>query len=376
MSKKRILHLAKWYPNKEEPLLGIFVRKHIQSIQSHYKHKVISIYQTQNIKSNIQRVESKFENIHEVIYYYKKNPQNKLKVFLRVCLEIFKSDFSLIHAHVMGWTSSVASVFSTIKKIPFIITEHWTGYRKGSYKKLNFISKLTRRISAKRAAQLQVVSKFLKQDMIASRIKANYSILPNVVDGYSTDSVIKNKVFSFVFVGDLDQEHKNVRGIIESFQKLNQLIKNTQLDIIGSGKNYDEYVALADALGMNAKIKFHGSKENTEVFNLLQQSHVLVLNSYFETFSIICAEALLCGIPVISTKCGGPESFLNDHTGIMIDIGNKDQLTEAMLTIINNYESYSSEELKKIAKQFSMKTIGNKLNEEYHRIMNSYISNI
>ena len=25
MSKKKVLHLAKWYPNKVEPLLGIFI---------------------------------------------------------------------------------------------------------------------------------------------------------------------------------------------------------------------------------------------------------------------------------------------------------------------------------------------------------------
>jgi len=148
------------------------------------------------------------------------------------------------------------------------------------------------------------------------------------------------------------------------------LIGNTQLDIIGSGKNYDEYVALVEVLGMNSQINFHGSKENTEVFNILQRSHVLILNSYFETFSIICAEALLCGIPVIATRCGGPESFLNDTTGILIDIGNNDQLTEAMVSIINNYESYSSEKLIQVAEQFSIKTIGDQLNEEYNRIMN------
>ena len=38
--------------------------------------------------------------------------------------------------------------------------------------------------------------------------------------------------------------------------------------------------------------------------------------------------------PVISTKCGGPESFLNDRTGILIDIDNKKQLTTAMESMI------------------------------------------
>ena len=44
MSKKKVLHLAKWYPNKEEPLLGIFIQKHIQSVQKSYVNKIISVY--------------------------------------------------------------------------------------------------------------------------------------------------------------------------------------------------------------------------------------------------------------------------------------------------------------------------------------------
>lgn len=370
MSKKKILHLAKWYPNKEEPLLGIFVRKHIQSIQNKYDNKVISIYQTESINSKILRVESKFENINEVIYYYKKGSLNKLVVFFNLYKEISKDDFNLIHAHIMSWTSTIAYFFSNRNSVPFLITEHWTGYRKGIYHQLNFISKRIRRLTAKKSSQLQVVSTFLKQDMIDCHLDANYSILPNVVDGYSMLSPIKNKVFSFVFVGDLDQEHKNVKGIIEGFHKLNKRLDNIQLDIVGEGENYEEYVALSDSLGISSKLTFHGCKKNTEVFEILQQSHVLILNSYFETFSIICAEALLCGIPVISTKCGGPESFLNDTTGILIDIGNRDQLTEAMVSIYNNYESYSSEELKKVAEQFNIKAIGSQIAKEYNRIMN------
>jgi hypothetical protein len=40
MSKKKVLHLAKWYPNKAKPLLGIFIGKHIQSVQQSFDNKV------------------------------------------------------------------------------------------------------------------------------------------------------------------------------------------------------------------------------------------------------------------------------------------------------------------------------------------------
>tara|TARA_B110000977_G_C11028155_1_gene474099 strand:+ start:30 stop:1136 length:1107 start_codon:yes stop_codon:yes gene_type:complete len=361
MSSKKILHLAKWYPNKVETLLGIFVRKHIKSIQEYHSNKVISIYQSDEIDSNIERLETNFEQINQVVFYYKKGWLNKLKVFLAVSREINRSDCHLIHAHIMGWTSTLAYLYSRYKSIPFVITEHWSGYRKGSFNALSFSSKYIRRFTAKSAAQLHVVSSFLKLDMEKCFLFANYKIVPNIVDGITQSNPIKNEKFSFIFVGDLDQKNKNIFGIIEGFNKLNKELNNVKLDIIGTGKNHQECLDLCSKLGLDSNVKFHGAKSNTEVFKRLQKSHVLVLNSFFETFSIICAEALLCGVPVISTKCGGPESFLNDKTGVLIDIGSETQLEDAMRTLYTNYKFYTTPELSKVAKQFSSETIGRKL---------------
>lgn len=364
MSKKKVLHLAKWYPNKEEPLLGIFIQKHIQSVQELYNHKVISIYQTNTINSNINREVNYYNNTEEVVFYHKKGLLNKIRVLYRVWKETNRFQPHLIHAHVMGWTSSLAYILSKTNKTPFIISEHWSGYRNKAFDKLHFASKKLRKKSAKLAKHVSVVSEFLKSDMKKCGIKANYTIIGNVVDGKTLD-MGKNKTFSFVFAGDLVQETKNVKGILEAFYEVIKHHKDIKLDIIGDGKDLKNYKDLSDQLELNNHISFYGNQSNEYVFKTLSQSHVLILNSYCETFSIICAEALLCGIPVISTKCGGPESFLNEETGILIDSRNKQQLEKAMSTIINNYDRYNPEKLKSIAKQFSMERIGEKINKTY-----------
>ena len=364
MSKKKVLHLAKWYPNKEEPLLGIFIQKHIQSVQESYNHKVISIYQTNTINSNINREVNYYSNTEEVVFYHKKGLLNKIRVLYRVWQETNRFQPHLIHSHVMGWTSSLAYIHSKTNKTPFIISEHWSGYRNKAFDNLNFASKKLRKKSAKLAKHVFVVSEFLKSDMKKCGINANYTMIGNVVDGKTLD-IGKNKTFSFVFAGDLVQKTKNVKGILETFYKVIKHHKNIKLDIIGDGKDLKNYKDLSDQLELNNHVLFHGNQSNEYVFKTLSQSHVLIVNSYFETFSIICAEALLCGIPVISTKCGGPESFLNEETGILIDSGNKQQLEKAMRAIINNYDRYNPEKLKSIAKQFSMERIGEKINQTY-----------
>jgi UDP-glucose:(heptosyl)LPS alpha-1,3-glucosyltransferase len=37
-----------------------------------------------------------------------------------------------------------------------------------------------------------------------------------------------------------------------------------------------------------------------------------VLPTYYETFSLVCMEALACGIPVLATRVGGIEDYLED----------------------------------------------------------------
>lgn len=53
-----------------------------------------------------------------------------------------------------------------------------------------------------------------------------------------------------------------------------------------------------------------------EVAGFFCECDFFVLNSNFETFSVVTAEALAYGKPVIATRCGGPEEFVNKIMGI------------------------------------------------------------
>ena len=367
MSNKKILHLAKWYPNKENPLLGIFVRKQIQSIQNSYENKVISLFETDKMDTSINRVNSRFENIQEVTYYYKRGRLNKLKVFYFIWKEIKNSKSDWIHAHIISWASTLAFLAKKTTKTPYVISEHWSGYHTGLFKNQTWIIKKLKRFIASKATKLAVVSSYLKMDMLASGIKANYTVVGNVVEG-KPENLEKNEQFTFIFVGDLEQSHKNSIGIITSFGSALKSTKNIQLDIIGDGTDKEKCIKLCESLNLTAHVNFRGSLSNKDVFKALSKSHVLILNSFYETFSIICAEALLCGIPVISTRCGGPEMFLNERTGILIDTDNNKQLTDAMLLIQKKYENYKSDELKKVAAQFDRNKIGEEIKRLYELI--------
>lgn len=371
MAKRKILHISPWYPSKEEFLLGIFVQKQLLASQNYYAHTIISVCQTKTITSSVKRIKSKTQSIDEVIFYYRKGHLNKIRVLLCVFMEIMKHrGTKLIHAHIMGWSASISYIASVILNKRLVISEHWSGYSSNEYNQLTKITKFIRRFVAKKANALIVVSNYLKQSMISCDIKANYHIVENVVEGI-VPKVAKNEYFSFIYVGDLDQDIKNVKGIIEAFSEFYKKNKDCVLHIIGDGKDIVAYKQIVRDYHLEEVIQFHGYKNNSEVFHYLSQSHCLILNSYVETFSVVCAEALLCGIPVIATKCGGPEAFLNDSTGPLIEMDNTKELSRAMSQMKMNYSAYDKDHLKQIVEVFSSKVIGGKFKALYDSVLGS-----
>ena len=97
---------------------------------------------------------------------------------------------------------------------------------------------------------------------------------------------------------------------------------------------------------------------------------IYVMPSRYETFGVVYAEAMACGKPVIGTKTGGPDGFVTEESRILVDIENIEQLTQAMVYMIDNYDKYNAENIRKIViDNFSMNAIATKLEEIYKDII-------
>jgi glycosyltransferase involved in cell wall biosynthesis len=69
---------------------------------------------------------------------------------------------------------------------------------------------------------------------------------------------------------------------------------------------------------------------------LAEASLALVL-SHRESFSLACLEASQCGLPVIATRCGGPEEIVDDgETGLMCDVGDIAGIATSMERLLYN----------------------------------------
>ena len=117
---------------------------------------------------------------------------------------------------------------------------------------------------------------------------------------------------------------KGIEILIEAWSKLDiELKKNWQVIIAGNGEK--KYINSLHQLminkGLEKEIKIIGPQFGSDKFKVFEQADIFVFPTYSENFGIVVAEALACGVPVITTK-GTPWEELNTHhAGWWIDIG-------------------------------------------------------
>ena len=154
--------------------------------------------------------------------------------------------------------------------------------------------------------------------------------------------------------------------------KLEDDLKFT-LRIVGSGPDENKLKKLAESFHLlDRKIFFEGLKDNAEVYDYLHRCDFLIMNSRFETFSLICAEAMSCGKPVLATRCGGPNEFVNATTGVLIEPDNDEELKMEFLKMLAHFRNFDSGQIKNYSIElFSMDKVGAAFQKVYTSIITS-----
>ncbi len=139
----------------------------------------------------------------------------------------------------------------------------------------------------------------------------------------------------YIFLSARIQDpRKNVNLLIRAFANIHQTLPNIRLIIAGDTPTADT-AALTKALGLADKVEFVGHVSRPELLSLYQRASVFVLPSLQEGLGISALEAMACGVPVVSTRCGGPEGIVQDGvTGRLVPNGDEQALAAAILDLL------------------------------------------
>ncbi len=388
LSNKKILFVSSWYPTRNNPTHGIFHRHFAESVSDKMNIASIHVCSEENLTNEIEITSMVSNNVLTLIGYYKKVKSNipllsnllrysrTNKVYSKLATEIEKKfgKPDLIQLNVVMPAGLFAKKLATKWKIPYIITENWTGYHPedGNYKgwTMKFITKSV--VAGCKA--ICFVSEHLKASMAAHGLINKSFIIPNVVN---TDlfkpATIKfgTSTIKFIHVSMLDERQKNVTGIINAFEKALSQNKNIQLDIVGDGPDRRVLENFCNQKGLlNKKIFFKGVLLKESLAEYLSEHHALILNSNYENLPVVMLEALSAGLPVIATRVGGIPEHLDGSNGILIDVNKEQGLTDAILSYANHPEKFNSDLIRKSAiEKFSSQKVGEKLIEVYKYVL-------
>ena len=110
---------------------------------------------------------------------------------------------------------------------------------------------------------------------------------------------------------------KGFDNLLEACNKLNKDGVKYELWILGEGWGRSSLEELIEKYNLY-NIKLLGYKDNPHKY--IKEGNLFVCSSRNEGFSLVIAEAMILGLPVISTNCSGPNELLNfGEYGFMVE---------------------------------------------------------
>ena len=367
----KVAIISRGTPNKQYPLYGIFEFDQAKALakqgievafvavdfRSHaFKRK----YGLMHYEKDGVQV---FELSIPINVYRKAIPllQQLLLIPFRAMLKSFgKPD--VIHAHFYS-IAAIASILKRKYDIPYVVTEHSSKLNKPAEQ----ISDLDKRIAMKAyqsCDQLICVSEALRNNILQN-FRHDSIVIPNMVDNTSfqyIDKVKSESPFVFVSVGNLIP----IKAFDQLIEAFSQVKENAKLYIIGDGPEQENLQNQINALQLDTEVELLGRLTRDEINKVFQKSHVFVLSSQSETFGVSYIEAMYTGLPVIATRCGGPESFVNGNNGLLVPVNDVNAFAKAMELMRKNYYNYNKKLISSnCIAQFSPEVIAEKIIKSY-----------
>lgn len=259
---------------------------------------------------------------------------------------VFKAEKpDIIHAHFME-IGCMASSLAKKNKIPLIITEHSSimnrsvlprGFKKCAEKAYN------------NASAVIAVSEKLANN-IKELTGINCAVIPNMINTsvFSKADTTEHKGFRLVTTSNLIPLKRTI-DLIKSVELLSTNYPDISLDIIGDGFLKNELKQYVDTHGLSKRVLFHGYLPSEQIAKIYSISDCFALVSSTETFGVVYVEALASGLPVIATRCGGPEDFINNNNGLLIEVEDLQALQSAIIYMYKHATDYPKETLKQFA---------------------------
>ena len=299
-----------------------------------------------------------------------KNTSLVLNIWLRA-FETLISEYIQEHGRpslIYAQTYLGGVVASRIQKkyaIPFVVTLHYSGFIDNRIRASHLA---LCRAHLKTASAVICVSHAMSQ-RVAQLLNLKTTTIHNFIDPLLfVPGKEKASAFQLIFIGDLIPR-KQPLLLINAFKLVKSKIPSAQLIIVGDGSLRRKCRRLVRSYGLTGQVIFKGRVPQKELAEILSLAHLLILPSLCESFGLVLAEAMSCGIPVISSNHSGAADIIIEGSGHIIDHPSASTLADSIVDVFTNYHKYDQQFIRNhIINTFSAKAILPQLMSLFHDI--------
>jgi len=379
------------YPSRCFPVRGIFFQDQAHALRKAGLNVGVVATETRSLATlhnpcgiwrSFQTTTHLEEDIPVIRYHGWSVPKMRAvtgRLWVRWCLNLigkYVAEYGkpdIIHAHCALWAGVAAAEAKARYGIPYCVTEHSTAFARGLVKPWHCPHILR---AYDRAHHVIAVGYDLAEHITQFCADDKIVVIPNVVDTdyFRLPGEVRGvRPFHFVSIAALTKK-KGMDLLLRAYTRAFANAGDVKLTIGGDGPCLPDLKKLARRLGIAQAVAFPGQLAREDVRRLLWEANCYVSASFFETFGVTMIEAMATGLPVIATKSGGPADFISDRTGMLIDVGEVDQMAAAMEVIrsAGNDWAERAQDISTYAEsRFSEQAVSGRLIELYKSMTNS-----
>ena len=261
----------------------------------------------------------------------------------------------LVHVQSVRWAGVAAARIEREHGIPYVVTEHFSGFRRSSVSS-HELDLAQRGFEA--AQHVAAVSTRLRRTLDARDLvdRDRVRIVPNMVDTRFfrlPPEERRPRPFRFFALAHL-QPWKGMEVLLRAFARSFRSAPEVQLTIGGDGPERERLRALARRLSIAPQVTFAGRLTRRAVRAALWQANAFVHPSFEETFGVVLIEAMATGLPVVATACGGPEDIVTSATGTLVPPRDAEAFARAMQELYDTVDRYDPTRIR----QYAMRQFG------------------
>ncbi|MGC9000732.1 glycosyltransferase family 4 protein [Caldisericum sp.] len=191
------------------------------------------------------------------------------------------------------------------------------------------------------ATKVLAISKAAEKEIKALVPKANIETVYLSVDTETFSPVAGAKKDIIFTISHLNKENIYRKRILSIIRSARQIVdKFPELKFVIAGRKLDGFEQVVDEvkrLSLSNNFIFPGKISNDEKIEYFRRSLIYLQPTLHEGFGLAIAEAMSCGVPVVTSKVGAVEEVVG-NCGIYVDSNNENEISNAVISLLINPE--------------------------------------